>query len=316
MSGRCWLMLAALVCGPAARAQDVEVLPVQGNVYMLAGEGGNVAVQVGKSGVLVVDTGSGASPEKVLAALRKLSPLPVRYILNTSADRDHTGGNAFFSKTFGSLAEVSVVNTPGSTAAGTVQILAHDNVLARMSMPARGEAAFPEISWPTETYTTDTKELFFNDESIQMLHAPAAHSDGDSMVYFRRSDVLVEGDLFVTTGYPAIELEKGGSLQGIIDGVNRALDIAIPKHHEEGGTYIIPGHGRICDEFDLSEYRDMLTIVRDRLQAMINRGMSLEQVKAARPTRDYDPEFAPSDGSWTASRFVEAAYRSLAQAKK
>jgi glyoxylase-like metal-dependent hydrolase (beta-lactamase superfamily II) len=144
-----------------------------------------------------------------------------------------------------------------------------------------------------------------------MIHAPAANTDGDTIVYFRRSDVVSAGDIFNTTGYPVIDLERGGSLQGVIDGLNRILDLAIPKHHEEGGTYIIPGHGRVCDEFDVAEYRDMITIIRDRIQDMIKKGMSLEQIKAARPTRDYDPRYGATTGSWTTDMFVEAAYGSL-----
>jgi glyoxylase-like metal-dependent hydrolase (beta-lactamase superfamily II) len=130
------------------------------------------------------------------------------------------------------------------------------------------------------------------------------------MVYFRRSDVISAGDIFVTDSYPVIDLANGGSLQGIIDGLNRLLDLAIPEHHEEGGTYIIPGHGRICDEFDVLEYRDMVTIIRDRIQDLIAKGMTLAQVKAARPTRDYDPQYGSNAGG-----FVEAAYKSLAQRK-
>jgi glyoxylase-like metal-dependent hydrolase (beta-lactamase superfamily II) len=146
-----------------------------------------------------------------------------------------------------------------------------------------------------------------------MFHIPAAHTDGDTIVYFRKSDVVSAGDLFLTDSYPVIDLKRGGSLQGVIDGLNRILDLAIPAHHEEGGTYVIPGRGRICDEFDVVEYRDMLTIFRDRIQAMIKKGLTLEQVKAARPTSDYDPEYGATAGPWTTDMFVEAAYKSLTQ---
>ena len=145
------------------------------------------------------------------------------------------------------------------------------------------------------------------------MHQPAAHTDGDSIVYFRRSDVISAGDIFLTTGYPVIDLAKGGSLQGVIAGLNRILDLAIPAHHEEGGTYVIPGHGRICDEFDVLEYRDMVTIIRDRIAAMIKKGMTLQQVKDAKPSRDYDPQFGATSGAWTTDMFVEAAYKSLAK---
>jgi hypothetical protein len=135
------------------------------------------------------------------------------------------------------------------------------------------------------------------------------------MVYFRRSDVISSGDIYVTDRYPTIDLASGGSLQGVIDGLNRLLDLAIPEHHEEGGTLIIPGRGRISDEFDVLEYRDMVTIIRDRIRDMIQKGMTLDQVKAARPTRDYDPQYGAASGPWTTDMFVEAAYRSLSQGK-
>lgn len=289
-------------------AQQIEVLPVQGNVYMLTGPGGNVTLQVGKSGVLLVDTQAASVTNEVLVAIRKLSDKPVRYILNTTSDPGHTGGNENLAKTFGSATEVSVVNTPGSTATQTVAILAHQKVLDRMSAAGSGR---PDTAWPTDTYLGDEKELYFNGEGVQMFHIPAAHTDGDSIVYFRRSDVISAGDIFLTTGYPVIDLQRGGSLQGVIDGLNRILDLAIPAHHEEGGTYVIPGHGRICDEFDVLEYRDMVTIIRDRIQALIGKGMTLEQVKAAKPTRDYDPEYGATTGPWTTDMFVEAAYKSL-----
>lgn len=304
--------LVFLIAGLArAQAPDVETLPVQGNVYMLAGAGANVTVQVGPTGVLLVDTQSAQVSEKVLAAVRKLSNKPIRYIINTSADSDHMGGNERVARTGELPSDIPLVNTPGATAMESVQILSHLNVLNRLSLPAAGHAAAPEAAWPTDTYAGNEKELYFNSEGIQMMHIPAAHTDGDTLVYFRRSDVISAGDLFVTTSYPVIDLARGGNLQGVIAGLNRILDLAIPAHHEEGGTYVIPGHGRLCDEFDVLEYRDMVTIVRDRIQAMIRKGMSLEQVKAAKPTRDYDPRYGANGGSWTTGMFVEAAYQSL-----
>lgn len=309
------VVLALAALAGAQPNREIQALPVQGNVYLLAGAGGNITVQVGKSGVLVVDTGNGAVTPQVLAAIRKLSDKPVRYIVNTAADADHTGGNENFAREFGSVTSVSVVNTPGSSATQTVQIFAHDNVLARMSKVQNGKPAWPDIAWPTETFIGDRKELYFNGEAVLMEHVPAAHTDGDTIVHFRGSDVVSAGDLFITNSYPVIDVQHGGSLQGVIDGLNRILDIAVPAHHEEGGTYVIPGHGRICDEFDVLEYRDMLTIIRDRLQASIKKGMTLEQIQASRPTRDYDPQYGATTGPWTNSMFVEAAYRSLSSRK-
>jgi len=292
-------------------AADIELLPVQGNVYMLATDGANVTIQVGRSGVLLVDTLSTHLTDKVLAAIRKLSDQPIRYVINTSVDGDHTGGNEGIARTGALPSDIPLINTPGGTAKESVQILAHLNVLNRMSVPLKGRPPTPSSSWPTDAYSGNEKELYFNSEGIQMLHIPAAHTDGDTLVFFRRSDVISAGDLFLTTGYPVIDLERGGSIQGVIAGLNLILDLAIPAHHEEGGTYIIPGHGRLCDEFDVLEYRDMVTIIRDRIQAMIRKGMTLEQVQAARPTLDYDPRYGATSGPWTAAMFVEAAYKSL-----
>jgi glyoxylase-like metal-dependent hydrolase (beta-lactamase superfamily II) len=285
---------------------EYEILPVQGNVYLIATPRGNITVQTGPMGVLLVDTGSAAMSEKVLALVRKLSDKPLRYIINTALDSDHTGGNETLARAGGAQDERNIRNTPGDLEGQIVKILAHDNVLQRMVNPPPGQPEIPFISQPGDTYFGGSKDLYFNGESIQLLHQPAAHTDGDTMVYFRRSDVISAGDIYVTDSYPTIDLANGGGIQGVIDGLNRLLDLAIPEHHEEGGTYIIPGRGRISDEFDVLEYRDMVTILRDRIQDMIRKGMTLAQVKAARPTRDYDPQYGAN-----ADTFVEAAYKSL-----
>jgi cyclase len=144
-----------------------------------------------------------------------------------------------------------------------------------------------------------------------VLHQPAAHTDGDSIVFFRKSDVVVAGDVFVTTTFPLINLAQGGSFNGIIDALNRIIDLTVPRDKQEGGTYVIPGHGRITDEADVVDYRDMVTIIRDRFQNAIKKGMTLEQVKAARLVRDYEGRYGATTGFWTTDAFVEAAYRSL-----
>jgi cyclase len=286
---------------------QIEVLPVQGNVYVIAGGGGNVTVQVGSSGAVMVDSKSAPLTDRMLAEIRKLSTSskPVRYLLNTSADSDHIGGNESVAKALGSSATWQIINTPGATQTA-VQILAHDKVLARVS-------SLPTTAWPTETFVGSEKEFYFNGEPVFMYHIPAAHSDGDSIVFFRHSDVVATGDIFRTDSYPVVDVDKGGSVQGVIQGLNRVLDLAVPAHHEEGGTYVVPGHGRISDEFDVLEYRDMVTIIRDRIQAMIAKRMTLEQVKAARPTRDYDSRYGATSGAWTTDMFVEAVYRSLSR---
>jgi len=183
-----------------------------------------------------------------------------------------------------------------------------------MSAPTGVQAAVPFGSWPTETYLSDRKQMFFNGEPIEIIHQPAAHTDGDSIVFFRRSDVVVAGDIYDTTSYPFIDLERGGSIQGEINALNNLLELAIPGYQDEGGTYIIPGNGFISDRPDLLEYRDMVTILRDRIQSAIKKGMTLEQVKAAGLTKDYDNRYgAKSGSSRTGVTFVEVIYKSLTQ---
>jgi glyoxylase-like metal-dependent hydrolase (beta-lactamase superfamily II) len=290
---------------PQTRTQspgELELLPVQGNISMLAGAGGNITVQTGKDGIFLVDSGAAAMSDRVLAAIRRVSNGQVTYIVNTTDRSDHTGGNETFARTGRPLA----INR---AAQATVFIVAFSTVLERMS-DRNPSPAIPERAWPNDTYSGPQKNLYFNGEGIEILHQPAS-TDGDSMVMFRRSDVISTGDIFSPTQYPVIDLKNHGSLQGVLEGLNRLRQMAIPADHVEGGTMIIPGHGRLCDMADLAIYHQMVTIMRDRLQDMIKRGMTLEQVKAARPTRDYDPIYGNTGGAWTPDMFVEAAYRSL-----
>jgi len=299
---------------PPSATSEVETLKVQGNVYLITGAGGNIAVQVGGQGVLVVDTGLAAMSDKVVAAIRKLSDKPIQYVINTHVHADHTGGNDAVRKA--GLTYVGANVTGNLTDAGVgAQVYAQNNVLKRMSAPTGVQASVPFGSWPTETFLSGRKQLFFNGEPVEIIHQPAAHTDGDSLVVFRRSDVVVTGDIFVTTGYPFIDLERGGSIQGEIDALNNIMEIAVPGLQDEGGTYIVPGHGHICDQPDLLEYRDMVTIIRDRVQAAIKKGMTLEQVKAAGLTKDYDGRYSAKSGFGTGEMFVEAIYRGLAPKK-
>jgi cyclase len=296
---------------PAAADAELHTLHVQGNVYMLVGAGGNIAVQIGDDGVLLVDTGLAANADKVVATIRTLSSKPIRYIINTHVHPDHVGGN----DTIGKLGSTIAGGNVGAGAGVGAGIIAHENVLNRMSAPTGQQAPFPSTAWPTDTYISKQKELFFNGESMQIIHQPAAHTDGDSIVYFRKSDVIVAGDLFVTTTYPFIDQARGGNITGIIAALNNMLDIAIPKAMQEGGTYIIPGHGRLTDEADLLEYRDMITIIRDRIQDGVKRGLTLEQVKAGKPTLDYDARWGATTGFWTTDQFIEAVYKDLSKKK-
>ncbi len=289
---------------------DLTTIHVQGNVYMINGLGGNVAVQIGDTGVLVVDTGLTQNSDKLIAAIRKLSDKPLQYIISTCVHPDQTGGNEALRKIGVTITGANVTGDIADAGTGA-QIIAHENVLDRLSAPTGQKAAAPAGAWPTDTYVSGQKEVFFNEEPVEVRWQPAAHTDGDSLVIFRRSDVVATGDVFNTLSYPFIDVERGGSIQGEIDALNNIIDIAIPKHEEEGGTYIIPGHGRICDEFDVVEYRDMVTIVRDRVQNGIKKGMTLEQVKSAGFTKDYDARWSAKDGPGTADNFVASIYRSL-----
>jgi cyclase len=294
---------------------DLTTIHVQGSVYMLHGLGGNVAVQIGDSGVLVVNTGLEQNASRLIAAIRKLSDKPLQYIINTCAHPDQTGGNDALRKIGVTITGANVTGDIADAGQGA-QIIAHENVLDRMSAPTGQKAAAPAGAWPTDTYVSGQKEVFFNEEPVEARWQPAAHTDGDSLVIFRRSDVVATGDIFNTESYPFIDVERGGSIQGEIDALNNIIDIAIPKHEEEGGTYIIPGHGRICDEFDVVEYRDMVTIVRDRVANAIKKGMSLEQVKAAGFTKDYDARWSARSGPGNAENFVTSVYRSLTASSK
>jgi cyclase len=299
----------------AAENVPIQVLHVQGNVYMLAGPGGNTAVQAGDGGVLVVDTQFAQVSDKLLAAIRTISPKPIHYIINTNVHDDHVGGNESLAKAGPTRPDRTPLEAGlgGNTGAQTT-IIAHENVLNRMVV--NGPEGRPPGSWPTDTYFGNNKEVFFNGEGIQILHQPAAQTDGDSIVFFRRSDVIATGDLFTTTMYPFVDVQRGGTINGIVDALNRIIEVAIPDHKvQEGGTMIIPGHGRLCDQQDVIEYRDMVTIIRDRIQYMIKKGLTLEQVKAAKPTLDFDPRYGTDSGTWTTAMFVETIYRDLGKKK-
>lgn len=296
---------------PAGMA-EIAVQPVQGRIYMLVGgSGANITVQIGDDGVLLVDAGPGTLSDKIVLAIRQLSDKPIRFIINTSADQDHTGGNETLAKHGRFIYDAGV----GPGVAQEARIFAQQSVYERLSGLVGGGTPRPVGAWPTETFRSEGAELFFNNEPIQILAQPAAHTDGDSLVYFRYSDVISAGDIFLTTGYPVIKPESGGSINGLLDGLNRIIAITIPKFRQEGGTYVIPGHGRVADEADVVEYRDMLTIIRDRIHDLVNKGLSFEQVKAARPTHGYEARYGSKTGGWTTDMFIEGVYKELAQRK-
>ena len=305
-----WSMLAALAGAPAwvAAQEELEVLPVQGNVYLIAGAGGNTTVQIGPEAVVVVDTKTAAAADKLLQAIRKLSAKPIRHIIVTSADADHTGGNERVSSAGRYVRLLDTFDPRGSNT--NASIMANVNVLQKMSGPSGSTPPTPAGAWPSDTYFTEKWDLFVNNEAIEMLHVANAHTDGDTMVFFRRSDVISTGDIYTTTGYPRFDRAQGGSIAGIIEGLNRILDLTIAGENETGGTVVVPGHGRLSDETEVANYRDMVTIVRDRIAALIKMGMTLEQVQASKPTRDYDGIYSGLGGP-SPEQFVAAAYRDL-----
>ena len=296
------LLIAMLVWGSYACAQvqtqdAVHVFPVQGNVSMIVGPGGNTTVQVGKEGIVVVDTQTAAAAPQVMATLRTISGAPIVWVINTSMDADHMGGNEALIRLGGS-----------ADASERARVVTHENVLDRLVK--LGQARVVDAASINDTYFRSPKDFLFNGEAVMVYHTPAAHTDGDSIVLFRRSDVLSVGDLFTPDRYPVIDFANGGSVQGLLDGLNKILEMAVAGKYQEGGTFVIPGHGRLCDEADVVEFRDMVTIIRDRVQDMIKKGMTLDQVKAGKPSRDYDTQYKGSPDV-----FVEAIYKSLSARK-
>jgi glyoxylase-like metal-dependent hydrolase (beta-lactamase superfamily II) len=299
----------------AADAADLEVLQLRPNFFMIAGAGGNIGVQVGEDGVVVVDAGTAARADAVVAAIKKITPRPIRYVIDTSADPDHVGGNEILSKAGQTLfTNPGSIGITGDFLGGVASILSAQKVLERMTAPTGKASPFPIGATPTETFDFPRKYMYLNGEGIELLHQPAAHTDGDVMVFFRRSDVVVAGDVLDTTRFPVIDAARGGSINGEIAALNRLVDLAIPSVpivSREAGTLVIAGHGRVCDQTDVAEYRDMTTIVRDRIRDLKKAGMSLDQVKASSPTRGYTRRYGSDNGPWTTSNFVEGVYKTL-----
>jgi len=292
---------------------QVHILPVRGRVSMLVGAGGNITVSAGNDGVMVVDTGAAAMSDKVLAAIKSIAPRgTIRYVVNTSERDAFVGGNEKLALA-GNTIRFRVATDPRVSDALTkdrASIIAFVSVLERMSAPTGQVSKHPEDAWPDDTYSSTQKKLYFNDEPVLIMHVPA-NTDGNSIVHFRLDDVISAGDLIDMTSYPYIDVKAGGTINQIVDGLNRVLELTVPDTKTELGTLVIPGHGRLIDQSDVAYYREMIGIIRDRIQDGIKRGRTLAQIKAEKPTLDYDPRFGHATGPWTTDMFLEAAYRSL-----
>jgi glyoxylase-like metal-dependent hydrolase (beta-lactamase superfamily II) len=304
--------------GRPQATDGLDVVQIRPDFYVIGGAGGNIVMQTGPEGVILVDSGSTENADKVLAAIRRVTDVPIRYIINTSMDPDHVGGNdrlarAGLSILPGAVAAGAGLNDDLVSNSGRASVLAHENVLTRMTA-ATGPQALPLAFWPTKTFAFKQYAMYLNGEGIQVMHMPAAHTDGDTIVFFRRGDVIATGDIIDTTRWPVIDIKRGGTVQGVLDALNRLMDLSIlnvPLQWKADRTLLVPGHGFVYDKLDLVEYRDAVTVVRDRIQASIDEKKTLAQVKAANPTLGYRSQYGTDSGPWTTDMFVETIYNEL-----
>ena len=311
----CVIALAAIVASaPSGRLQAqqraadnsaLETIQIRPNVYVIFANGSNVTAHVGEDGVILVDSGPAETADKVVQAVKAITNQPIRLILNTSADPDHVGGNEKVAAAGQQLNPDAFADAPQAT------ILAHENVMLRMSSndpPAEGGAL------PTETYTARHRSMYLNDDAVQLLRQTGAVSDGDSIIHFRRADVIAVGDIIDLRSFPRIDAKRGGSIQGELDALNRLLELVVPAMPlvlKPGRTLVVPGHGPVADYAEVVEYRDMVTTIKDIIEDQIKKGMTLQQVKAANPTAGYRKRWGSDTGSWTTDMFVEAIYNGL-----
>lgn len=298
---------AAPSISESGQSGDVTSLHVAGQVWMVTAGGRNIAVQVGNDGVLVVDPGRAELAPAVLAEIHRIAgdKKQVRMIVNTSADPARVAANPLIGA---ATPADGLVNAPLLSA----NIIAHQNVALRLGSMETG-AGLLGGAIPNDTIYGDRRSFYFNDEAIEVIHVPAAHSDGDVIVFFRRSDVVAVGNLIQDSTYPVVLLEQGGSLRGTLAALNQILAITVPSWRAQGGTMVVPGQGRIYDVADVAAYRDMATIVTDRFQDALSKGKTLEQVRQARLTRDFDARYGRLPGPGSTGSFTEVAYRSLQQ---
>jgi len=324
----CRTTIAALgfvVCGAffiraAEPDSGLDVVKVRKNFYMIAGAGGNIGVQIGSDGVVLVNSGNAASTGPVLEVIRKLTDLPIRYVINTDAGADFVGGNEKVAKAGFTIFTNALGGGGGGVGAtftngGAAAILAHESVLRRMSA-RNANPTFPADAWPTEAFLHQRHAMRMNDEGIEILYQPAAHSDADSFALFRGSDVVVTGDVMDTTRFPVIDVANGGSIQGEINALNKLIELTIapiPYIYKDVGTYVIPGHGRVSEQMEVVDYRDMVVLVRDVVEDLVKQGKTLDQIKAAHPALPYETRYGTQPG--VTNSFVEAIYKSLTAKK-
>lgn len=292
------LAVAAMMAATSAAAQaqtdwgavEIKAVPVAGNIHILYGAGGNIGLSLGEDGAYIVDDQYAPVTEKILAAVASLSDAPVRFVINTHFHGDHTGGNE-------NLGKMDTV------------IIAHDNVRQRLSEgafiaavnykmePAAG-AALPVVTF------NDELSLHLNGEDARVIHVANAHTDGDSIVHFRGSNVIHMGDTFFNDRFPLIDVSNGGSIGGMIAAADAVLAIA------DDAVRIIPGHGELTDKAGLKAYKDMLVSARDIVAGMKADGKSLEEIQAARPLRDFDARWLSKGDGWT-NKFIGFVFDTL-----
>jgi cyclase len=308
-----WMIALSLVAAGPLYAQQLDTIQIRDNVWVIFGAGGNVTVHVGEDGVMLVDSGSEAMAGRTLAAVKAITNAPIRMIISTSADPEHVGGNDKVS--LGGVA----INPDNFSDEERATVLAHENVLQRLSAPKnRNEKPAPTAMWPTETFTSKLRSFYVNNEAVQVIRQLGAVTDGDVIVHFRRADVIATGDIVDLRRFPVIDPAKGGSIQGELEALNRLLDLTVPPMPlvlKAGRTLVVPGHGRVSDYGELVDYRDMVATIRDIIQDMVTRGLTLEQVKAANPTAGYRKRYGSDSGAWTTDMFVESIYNGLKNAK-
>lgn len=299
-------------------AGKIHIVPVQGNVYMVVGNGANIAVQVGADGILLVDAGITSMSDELVDAMEVRFQKPIRFLVETTIFDDHIGGAANVARR-GRRYDILSGNptNPFANQGEGASVIAAQALFNRLALPKSRDYTANNEEWPNDAYEGPRKLLSFNGEAVHILHQPNANTDGDSIVWFTGSNVISAGEIFSTVSYPRIDLDRGGSVQGVVDGLNRLMyQLTAAGPHQENGTLVIPGHGRISDQADLGFYQQMVVIIRDRIEEMVAKGMTLQQVIAAQPTLDYDARYGSTTGEWTTNKFIEAVYTSLRQARQ